>query len=211
VTPAAERAERGQAGRERGQAGGDPGAAGGERGQAGGERDRDAVGRPKNARPRDGLGRPLARDATGEPVMPDDLRLEPAEAVLLAQRLIDEGRPFHAHEVLEAAWKSGPDDERDLWQGLAQIAVGLTHARRGNSRGAVSLLRRGSAAVDGYRARAARRPADEPAQRVPANLDAAGVARAAAELADRIAAAGLAPLADSDLRLRMTPRPGRSA
>ena len=56
-------------------------------------------------------------------------------------------RPFHAHEVLEAAWKSGPAQERDLWQGLAQIAVGLTHARRGNARGAVALLRRGAERV----------------------------------------------------------------
>jgi len=142
--------------------------------------------------------------------MPDNLSLEPGEAVPLAQRLIDEGRPFHAHEVLEAVWKSGPDDQRDLWQGLAQIAVGLTHARRGNSHGAVSLLRRGSAAVDGYRARAASRPADEPPSAVPAGLDAAAAARAAAELADRIDAVGLAPLADGDLRLPMTRRPRRS-
>ena len=81
--------------------------------------------------------------------MPEDLQLTPAEAVRLAQRLIDDGRPFHAHEVLEATWKSSPADQRALWKGLAQIAVGLTHARRGNSRGAVSLLRRGAAAVDG--------------------------------------------------------------
>lgn len=188
----------------------DAGAEPGRRGPAGRERDRDAAGRPKNARPRDGLGRPLARGAAGEPVMPDNLSLEPGEAVPLAQRLIDEGRPFHAHEVLEAVWKSGPDDQRDLWQGLAQIAVGLTHARRGNSHGAVSLLRRGSAAVDGYRARAASRPADEPPSAVPAGLDAAAAARAAAELADRIDAVGLAPLADGDLRLPMTRRPRRS-
>ncbi len=88
--------------------------------------------------------------------MPEDLRLPPAEAVRLAQRLIDDGRPFHAHEVLEATWKSAPDGERALWKGLAQIAVGLTHARRGNGRGAVTLLRRGADAVagdaDGYAA-----------------------------------------------------------
>jgi uncharacterized protein len=130
--------------------------------------------------------------------MPDDLRLAPGEAVVLAQRLIDEGRPFHAHEVFEAVWKSGPDDERDLWQGLAQIAVGLTHARRGNSRGAVTLLRRGSAAVDGYRARAVGTAA-------PAAIDAAGIVDQATRLADQIAANGLAPLTDADLRLRLSP------
>jgi len=71
---------------------------------------------------------------------------------VLADRLLRDGRPFHAHEVLEAAWKSGPAEERDLWQGLAQIAVGLTHARRGNARGAVALLRRGAERVRGYQA-----------------------------------------------------------
>ena len=73
-----------------------------------------------------------------------------AEAAALADRLLRDGRPFHAHEVLEAAWKSGPAGERDLWQGLAQIAVGLTHARRGNARGAVALLTRGADRVRGY-------------------------------------------------------------
>ena len=75
-----------------------------------------------------------------------------AEAAALADRLLRDGRPFHAHEVLEAAWKSGPAQERDLWQGLAQIAVGLTHARRGNARGAVTLLRRGAERVRAYQA-----------------------------------------------------------
>ena len=123
-------------------------------------RDRDPAGRPRNARPRDALGRPL--DPAGGPGsgaaetdrIPDDLVITGAEAAALADRLLRDGRPFHAHEVLEAAWKSGPSGERDLWQGLAQIAVGLTHARRGNARGAVALLSRGAERVRGYQARA---------------------------------------------------------
>ena len=43
-----------------------------------------------------------------------------------------------------AAWKSSPDDERPLWQGLTQLAVGITHVQRGNLSGATTLLRRGS-------------------------------------------------------------------
>ena len=120
-------------------------------------RDRDPAGRPRNARPRDGLGRPLDRaDDPGSEAdrIPDDLVITGAEAAALADRLLRDGRPFHAHEVLEAAWKSGPPGERDLWQGLAQIAVGLTHARRGNARGAVALLSRGAERVRGYQARA---------------------------------------------------------
>jgi hypothetical protein len=125
-------------------------------------RDRDPAGRPRNARPRDALGRPLdpaggpgpGSGAAGTDRIPDDLVITGAEAAALADRLLRDGRPFHAHEVLEAAWKSGPSGERDLWQGLAQIAVGLTHARRGNARGAVALLSRGAERVRGYQARA---------------------------------------------------------
>jgi len=123
-------------------------------------RDRDPAGRPRNARPRDALGRPLepagapGSGAAGTDRIPDDLVITGAEAAALADRLLRDGRPFNAHEVLEAAWKSGPSGERDLWQGLAQIAVGLTHARRGNARGAVALLSRGAERVRGYQARA---------------------------------------------------------
>ena len=110
-------------------------------------RDRDPAGRPRNARPRDALGRPLSRAEAGQDGIPDDLVISGTDAAVLADQLLSGGRPFHAHEVLEAAWKSAPAGERDLWQGLAQIAVGLTHARRGNARGAVALLRRGAERV----------------------------------------------------------------
>ena len=114
------------------------------------DRERDASGRPRNDRPRDGLGRPLARGDAGVVRVPDDLALAPRESLVEAQRLLDEGLPFHAHEVLEATWKSAPDSERDLWQGLAQLAVGLTHALRGNKVGASALLRRGAERISGY-------------------------------------------------------------
>jgi uncharacterized protein len=110
-------------------------------------RDRDARGRARSARPRDGLGRPLPRDAEGVERVPEDLVLPPLESLTEAQRLLDAGRPFHAHEVLEGTWKAAPADERDLWQGLAQLAVGLTHLARGNFTGAVTLLRRGAARI----------------------------------------------------------------
>ncbi|WP_459983903.1 DUF309 domain-containing protein [Nocardioides sp. AN3] len=72
------------------------------------------------------------------------------QALALARSLAEEGRPFSAHEVLEARWKAGPEDERGLWQGLAQICVGLTHAARGNSAGAVRLLERGASRLQQY-------------------------------------------------------------
>ncbi|WP_338090869.1 DUF309 domain-containing protein [Planosporangium thailandense] len=69
--------------------------------------------------------------------------LPPAETLAFAQSLLDAGRAFAAHEVLEAAWKAAPAPERELWQGLAQVCVGITHAQRGNLAGAVRLVDRG--------------------------------------------------------------------
>ena len=110
----------------------------------GAARDRDEAGRARSARPRDALGRPLPHGVPGEPRAPEGVVRAPAETLREAQELLDAGRPFHAHEVLEDAWKTGPDDERDLWRGLAQLAVGLTHAARGNTAGAATLLARGA-------------------------------------------------------------------
>ncbi|WP_329620142.1 DUF309 domain-containing protein [Streptomyces sp. NBC_01255] len=107
-------------------------------------RDRDEEGRARSARPRDGLGRPLPYGVEGVPRQPEGVVRTPAETLREAQRLLDAGMPFHAHEVFEDAWKSGPEAERDLWQGLAQLAVGLTHAARGNREGGARLLRRGA-------------------------------------------------------------------
>ncbi|GAA3154162.1 DUF309 domain-containing protein [Planomonospora alba] len=113
-------------------------------------RDRDPEGRARNQRPRDAFGRPLPRGAEGVARVPDDYAPDAAEALAEARRLLGEGRPFHAHEVLEARWKTGPAGERDLWQGLAQICVGLTHLQRGNRRGAAALLARGADRIAGY-------------------------------------------------------------
>jgi uncharacterized protein len=114
------------------------------------DRDRDAGGRPRNARARDALGRPLPRGVPGVPPVPDDLALGPDGTLVEAQRLLDAGLPFQAHEVLEAAWKLAPAPERDLWQGLAQLAVGLTHVLRGNAAGGAALLDRGARRLSGY-------------------------------------------------------------
>jgi uncharacterized protein len=162
-------------------------------------RDRDGAGRARNARARDVLGRPLARDAAGQPALGDDQALPPDEALATAQHLLDTGRPFHAHEVLEAAWKAAPEAERDLWQGLAQLAVGLTHALRGNARGAATLLRRGADRLSAYPAAG------------PHGVDVAGLTQSCAQLADRIEQSGLDRLSLKDLRIQLradTPRPG---
>ena len=169
------------------------------------DRDRDPAGRPRNARPRDGLGRPLGRadsaaasELSESERIPDDLVISGAEAAALADHLLRDGRPFHAHEVLEAAWKSGPAEERDLWQGLAQIAVGLTHARRGNTRGAVALLRRGAERVRAYQDGAgSQRAAGEPGS--PFGMNIASFLAASDDLAARIERDGPGGIPPADL------------
>ncbi|GAB3481020.1 DUF309 domain-containing protein [Amycolatopsis cihanbeyliensis] len=135
------------------------------------KRDRDEEGRARNARPRDGLGRPLPYDAAGVERQPEGIERSPAETVAEAQRLLGEGKPFHAHEVFEDAWKSGPKREEGLWRGLAQLAVGVTHAARGNTTGAASLLRRSADNIEPF------------ASEAPHGIDVAGLCRWARSLA----------------------------
>jgi uncharacterized protein len=152
----------------------------GQTGRVDADRDRDAEGRARNARPRDALGRPLPYGAAGEERAPEGVVREPARALAEAQELLDAGRPFHAHEVLEDAWKSAPDAERQLWRGLAQLAVGLTHVARGNARGAAVLLERGAATLEAYAA--------EP----PHGVDVAGLVHWGRALAGRARSGDLA-------------------
>jgi predicted metal-dependent hydrolase len=83
---------------------------------------------------------------------PDGVVRTPRESLAEASRLLSNGRPFHAHEVLEDAWKSGPAAERELWRGLAQLAVGMTHAARGNPVGGARLIERGAKNIAPYAA-----------------------------------------------------------
>jgi hypothetical protein len=124
--------------------------------------------------------------------------LTPDEAAGVGGSLLLDGHPFHAHEVFEDAWKAAVGPERDLWRGLAQVAVGLTHARRGNARGAAALLSRGAALLREYSGSAC-----------PHGIDVPFVATRAAGLASRIESAGLAALGPDDLRLAL--RPGQSS
>lgn len=140
-------------------------------------RDRDDAGRARSARPRDGLGRPLPYGAEGVERQPEGVVRSPRETTREAQRLLDAGMPFHAHEVFEDAWKSGPPATAPLWRGLAQLAVGLTHAGRGNTVGGARLLRRGAAGIEGLDGEAY-------------GIDVPGLVRWARELADRVAAGG---------------------
>lgn len=114
------------------------------------DRARDAQGRAHNDRPRDGLGRPLAPGSTGVPRQPEGISRTPAETLAVAQSLLDTHKPFHAHDVFEDHWKQTTGPERNLWRALAQLAVGVTHAARGNVRGAIAVLDRAAANLDAY-------------------------------------------------------------
>ncbi len=152
-------------------------------GRQDGGRDRDSEGRARSARPRDGLGRPLPYDADGVDRQPEGVVRTPEQTVAEAQRLLDAGKPFHAHEVFEDAWKTGPQDERALWRGLAQLAVGLTHAARGNVTGGARLLRRGAGAVEEW-------AASDAGEARPYGIDLLGVAAWGRELAVEVEQGG---------------------
>jgi predicted metal-dependent hydrolase len=133
----------------------------------------------------------LPHGAVGFERVPDDLVLSADESVTEAQRLLDAGLPFPAHDVLEAAWKAAPYGERELWRGLAQLAVGLTHAQRGNARGAAALLGRAADRIGAWAAPA------------PAGVDVAGLQAYADAMAQRIERHGLEAVSPSDLAPRL--------
>ena len=151
------------------------------------DRDRDDQGRAQNARPRDGLGRPMPHGSTGVERIDEDMVLEPAESLRQAQELFDDGRPFHAHEVLEAAWKSSPEGERGLWKALAQLAVGVTHLRRGNPTGAASLLRRARDGIGPF------------AEHPPHSIAASRLVAYSSTLADKVEQHGIDAVGEDEL------------
>ena len=137
----------------------------------------------------------IARDALGRRVAPgsaeqvseiSEVALPAGPAVAAARALLAQGRAFAAHEIFEAVWKACPQQERDLWQGLAQVCVGITHLQRGNSVGAQTLLRRGAGHL--------REDAGTGPEAI--GLDPAAIVDRALALADRVASgAGFTPAA----------------
>ena len=140
-------------------------------------RERDDAGRPKNARPRDALGRPLPRGAANAIEQEPPTRT-PEEALARGVEHFNAGHYFQAHEAWEEGWHPAPEPERDFWQGLTQVAVGLTHRQRGNAHGAATLLRRGSKRLSRY---------GETYRRVPVRR----IAAFAASAADRVEREGV--------------------
>lgn len=148
------------------------------------DRDRDGQGRPANARPRDRYGRPLPRGAVDQMATreePADVVRSIEEAFERAVRLFDEQRFFEAHEFFEYVWQhDGVDRDTEFWKGVTQAAVGFCHTQRGNEAGAVTLLTRAAARLDGY-------PSPH------RGVDGATLARAVRAVSARVIAVGPSP------------------
>lgn len=88
---------------------------------------------------RDRLGRPLRgteSEAQAFWQVPERTSISSAETIALAREYLQQDLPFHAHEIFEQRWRCCPAEERPLWQALAQLGAAITHAARGNDRGA---------------------------------------------------------------------------
>jgi hypothetical protein len=57
--------------------------------------------------------------------------------------LFNEQEYFECHEVLELVWRDQTGPERELTQGIIQLAVGLYHLSRDNSQGALKVMTAG--------------------------------------------------------------------
>ena len=64
--------------------------------------------------------------------------------------LFNAGKFFEAHEAWEELWLVEPEPEKTFLQGMIQLAAAFHHCRRGNSRGAKSLLAAGITKLDRF-------------------------------------------------------------
>ncbi|MEQ9364202.1 MAG: DUF309 domain-containing protein [Leptospirales bacterium] len=64
------------------------------------------------------------------------------------ERLVKAGSYFEAHEAMEDIWIEHGRRFGDVWQGLTQLAVSLTHASRGNHRGAARVNQKAMAKLN---------------------------------------------------------------
>ena len=65
-------------------------------------------------------------------------------------RLFNERRFFDAHEVLETPWRGMAGAEREVYQGIIQVAMACLHAERGRWRSSGALFRRGLARLEAH-------------------------------------------------------------
>lgn len=82
----------------------------------------------------------------------DDMTADPRELEFLqGVAQFNEREFFECHETLEHLWTHDRSPERELIQGIIQIAVGYYHHLRQNNVGALKLLRRGLERIKKYK------------------------------------------------------------
>jgi predicted metal-dependent hydrolase len=96
-----------------------------------------------------------ARPIEAEPSLPrgQTAPLDPFQAERLFRdgvALFNGARYWHAHEAWETLWRAAEDEDRDFYQGLIQIAAGLLHLQRRNTRGARNKLSEGLVKLRSY-------------------------------------------------------------
>jgi len=108
-------------------------------------------GSPRGERPRDELGRPLPRHEPNRLLLEDFDRLGIAENNRLGMAYFAIGQYFGAHEAWENCWKRSIGmSDAEGFKGLAQLAAGYVHLRRGNPHGCRVLLGRAIGRLGGY-------------------------------------------------------------
>ena len=87
----------------------------------------------------------LALSTIGQ-YLPDDL------IALFCQGIeeFNHGKYYDCHETLESVWQKQIGEEREMTQGIIQIAVALYHLERKNEVGAVKLLERGICRIEQF-------------------------------------------------------------
>lgn len=114
------------------------------------DRDRRPDGRPEQSRPRDRTGRPLPYGTDDVPLAQEHEPETVEEALRLGIDLWAQRRLFEAHECLEHVWHAAPAADRDLWQGVIQVAVAGVHLQRGNASGATATFAKARRRLDAY-------------------------------------------------------------
>lgn len=86
--------------------------------------------------------------------------------------LFNGGEFFECHEVLEDLWNEQLEPEKQLTQGILQIAVGYYHLGRDNRVGALKLFTRGLTRIEPFLPSYAGLDLQQVADRVAASIDA---------------------------------------
>jgi hypothetical protein len=89
---------------------------------------------------------PLMSESTTHPPQDPD-----RSALKEGARLYNQGEYFDAHEVLEDPWRELTGADREIYQGIIQVAMGYRHATREKWKSAGVLIRKGLGRLERHR------------------------------------------------------------